>query len=125
MIIIDPAPDSGLPAEARAFRSKRPDSATRESLVLHDDSDIVRVRYFSLTAFKSKALVRAHHERLFSLKTGSTTSFPHWAEVLGVPEIEAFTYKSMMPQVSRGHLLVWPGRAVYQDREGNWWFTSF
>lgn len=125
-IVFDAAPDPGVPAEA--IRAQRSASSERApvSKVVHENTDSVNVRYFSPQVFHDPAHLERYLRRLLALRNGFTTRIIHWAEGLGIPSIEATVRISdSIGRIGRGRLLVWPGRAAYQDSQGIWWFTSW
>lgn len=124
--IFDAAPEPGIPAEA--IRAQR--SATSEhvpvSKVVHENIDSVKVRYFSPQVFRDPAQLEGYLRRLLALHNGYTTRIIHWAEALGTPSIEAtLRISDSIGRIRLARLLVWPGRAAYQDSEGIWSFTSW
>ena len=121
--IFDAVPEPGLPAEAIRAQKSASSERTPVSKVVHETTDFVKVRYFSPQAFRDTAQVERYLRRLLALRSGFTTPIIHWAEGLGTPSIEATLWIS--DSNGRGRLLVWPGRAAYQDSQGVWWFTSW
>jgi hypothetical protein len=124
-ISFDPAPDAGIPASAMQSSKKHAHSKDQPVKVLHDEVGVVKIRYYSPTAFSNESQAKAYLAGVFMAGRGSTASHLNWLEKTGIPELEAFTFRSAWDVSRHGYLLLWPGRAVYQDFDGNWWFSTF
>jgi hypothetical protein len=110
----------GSPSKA-GKRCSRGELSIREAV--HDDIHWIKVRYFDPKSFREQSDVERYLRRLLDLRAIYTTRQIHWAEMLGTPSIEATFGKRDLPKQCR--LLIWPGRAAYQDMAGAWWFTSW
>jgi hypothetical protein len=119
----DPKPEPNVPREAlRAGTGEAQDKnygALRN--VIHGPIMAIKIRYFDSKAF-DRARAESFVKAVLESQRGDTYTHIFWAEGLGVPEIEGYLYSENLAYP--GYLLVWPGRAVYRDPNGKWWFTS-
>jgi len=91
--------------------------------VIHGPITAIRIRYFDSEAF-DRARAESFLKTVIESERGDTYTHIFWAEPLGVPVIEGYLYSEDFYPALPGYLLVWPGRAVYRDPHGKWWFTS-
>ena len=89
--------------------------------VIHGPITAIKIRYFDSEVF-DPAGAESFLKAIIESERGDTYTHIFWAEGLGVPVIEGYLYSENLS--NPGCLLVWPGRAVYRDSNGKWWFTS-
>jgi hypothetical protein len=137
----DPKPEPGIPREARdagtvpadqnELKENRSNITFRTASddknygplrnVIHGPLMSIRIRYFDRESF-DRARAESFLKKVLESEKGDTYTHIFWAEGLGVPAIEAYLQSEDLAYP--GYLLVWSGRAVYQDPKGKWWFTA-
>ena len=138
-VIHDPRPDPDIPREARSAGTT-PDgdatAGTRSNIsfrivtdltdygplrkIITGDIHAITVRYYD-GSFKDIVEVQSYLTSVLRSDKGSTNTFCPWAEMLGVPSVEATV---QFTSGRTGKWLVWrQGRSVYRDPDMKWWFT--